>query len=140
MTTSIAPEPKRLLPDDILAAILAESHLPRFRSHNIELQSVVSDLTTRHHELLAKYFPFSNVGPRPYSPALGDAISRLQLSGLIGRVNPDYKVVLVKPAAKRYYEEFVKPSLSTDQTAELAKIGQEFKELVLAKEKTANPA
>jgi hypothetical protein len=140
MTTSIASKPKRLLPDDILAAILATSELEQFRSHNIELQSVLCDLTSKHQDLLAKYFVFSDASPKPYSPALGDAISRLQLSGLIGRVNPDYKVILVKAAAKRYYEEIVKPNLTPNQVDELAQVGREFRDLIAANDNVAATA
>src|SRR5947209_8619567 len=86
----------KLLPDDILDALLVLAQRKRgverlaFRGHDSDLQSIFSELS-RTYGLLNNYFVFSSTGPAPFSPALNESISRLQLSGFIGRENPDYQ-------------------------------------------------
>ncbi len=97
-----------ILPDHILSAVLAlaqdQFHEKTgkdrlaFRSHDYQLQEIFSDLRKTNKYPLLDAFVFSDSGPEPYSPALNESVSRLQLSGLIGRENPDYEVVFVQPS------------------------------------------
>ena len=89
-----------LLPDDVLTAILElarqEKHPEgtlEFRGHDEDLQKVFFDLSQNPKRSLLSSFVFSDSGPRPYSPTLSDSVSKLQLAGLLGRQNPDYKVI-----------------------------------------------
>jgi hypothetical protein len=130
---TIAALSRPVLPDDILSAVLtlAARHRgdPRFtfRAHDSIMQGVFRDLTGRFESLRA-YFVFSDSGPEPYSPALNDAFARLQLAGLIGRQNPDYEYVFLRPAADEYYESELKPRLTPDLQAQLDEIAKAFAE------------
>jgi hypothetical protein len=57
-------------------------------------------------------------------------MSRLQLSGLIGRENPDYEVVFLQPAADRFYNEVVSSELDDAQRQQLTEIASQFLERV----------
>jgi len=96
------------LPDHILAAVLtlAKREMlnkqPKetrfaFHSDDSQLQEIFSELQKDYRILDA--FVFSDSGPEPYSPALEESVSSLQLSGLIGRENPEYEVVFLQPSA-----------------------------------------
>src|SRR6266700_16520 len=98
-----------ILPDHILSAVLAlaKQELVKndpsktrlaFRSHNFQFQEIFNELRQTDKYSLLDAFVFSDIGPEPYSPALNESVSRLQLSGLIGRENPDYEVVFLRPA------------------------------------------
>src|SRR5208282_2972899 len=107
-----------ILPDHILSAVLtlAKRELERnskkdrlaFRSHDFQLQDIFNGLRKTGKYSILDAFVFSDTGPEPYSPALSESVSRLQLSGLIGRENPDYEVVFLRPAADRFFDEVLK--------------------------------
>jgi hypothetical protein len=104
-----------VLPDHILAAVLtlAKRELEKssaterlaFRSHDYQLQEIFHELQQEKKYSILEPFVFSDSGPEPYSPALSESVSRLQLSGLIGRENPEYQVVFLRPAADQFYDE-----------------------------------
>ncbi len=125
-----------LLPDDILTAILAlakqSSSKERlaFRGHDYALQKVFRQLGQEYHNRLLGPFVFSDSGPEPYSPALSESISRLQLSGLVGRENPDYEVLFLRPAAERYFEQELRSRFSESEIRDLQQLAQRFWELV----------
>jgi len=130
----MAATQQALLPDHILGAVLAlaeKEHARQagserlaFRSHDFHLQDIFSDLRKQYPIL--KAFVFSESGPQPYSPILKESVSRLQLSGLIGRENPDYEVVFVRPAANLFYDEVVKESLDSSEIKQLDQIAVAF--------------
>jgi hypothetical protein len=74
-------------------------------------------------------FVFSDSGPEPYSPALSESVSRLQLSGLIGRENPDYEVVFLRDAADKFFDDVLKNEFG-DQLGQLAEIASRFLEKI----------
>jgi len=57
---------------------------------------------------------------------LNEAVSRLQLSGLIGRENPDYQVLFLHDAADRYYHMVLEKRFNDVQKNELDQVAQEF--------------
>jgi hypothetical protein len=69
---------------------------------------------------------FSDSGPEPYSPALNESVSRLQLSGLIGRENPDYEIVFLRPAADGFFDDVLRDEFDKPQVEQLTKIASEF--------------
>jgi hypothetical protein len=126
-----------ILPDHVLGAVLAlaeqqfnkqspERKRLAFRSHEYQLQGIFSDLRNTKKYSILDAFVFSNGGPEPYSPALSESVSRLQLSGLIGRENPDYRVVFVRPAADRFFNEVLKRDLAQSDLEQLTEIASEF--------------
>jgi hypothetical protein len=122
-----------LLPDDILTAILELARQAKdagrplaFRGHDEELQQVFFDLAQDDKRSLLGSFVFSKSGPRPYSPALSDSVSKLQLAGLLGRQNPDYEVVFTTPAAHGYYETVLSKRFSDEEKIQLKEIAKEF--------------
>jgi len=128
---------RAFLPDHILSAVLtlakqelgkAEQNPKRlaFRSHDFQLQEIFSELQKTKNYPILDAFVFSDDGPEPYSPALNESVSRLQLSGLIGRENPDYEVVFLRPAADRFYDEVLRTEFSDSQRRELAEIASQF--------------
>lgn len=130
----------KILPDHILAAVLAlakQQWVRRdpnhkrlaFRSHDFQLQEIFNKLRNMGEYSVLSPFVFSESGPEPYSPALNESVSRLQLSGLIGRENPDYEVVFLRDAADRFYNEILASEFDDDQRQQLAKIASEFLEL-----------
>jgi len=127
------------LPDHVLSAVLtlAERELRSkdssktrlaFRSHDFQLQEIFNQLRQSGKYSLLEPFVFSDSGPEPYSPALNESVSRLQLSGLIGRENPDYEVVFLRPAADRFFEEVLGSEFDGDQRQQLAEIASRFLE------------
>jgi len=103
------------LPDDILAAIftLAEHQAGerlRFRGHDFDLQRIFKELADQF-PVVREHFVFSSTGPFPYSPVLAESISRLQLAGLIGRENPDFEFLFLKPSAVGYFDQLISKRL-----------------------------
>jgi hypothetical protein len=118
--------------DHILAAILAlakkESGQQRlaFRGHDFELQQIFSDLTGSGRFPILRSFVFSDTGPDPYSPVLNESVCKLQLSGLIGRENPDYEVLFLRPAAERFFDEVLVKQFTEEDRRQLAEIAAQF--------------
>lgn len=126
-----------ILPDHVLSAVLvlaekefvkknSENKRFAFRSHDYQLQEIFSDLRNTNKYSILDAFVFSDSGPEPYSPALNESVSRLQLSGLIGRENPDYKVVFVQPAADRFYKEVLSKEFAQSDIKQLSDVASEF--------------
>ena len=124
-----------ILLDHVLGAVLAlaeKQHTEKnvgtkrlaFRSHDFELQEIFNDLRKTYRIL--DTFVFSDSGPEPYSPVLNESVSRLQLSGLIGRENPDYEVVFVRPAADRFFNEVLRRDLAQSDLEQLSHVASEF--------------
>jgi hypothetical protein len=126
-----------MLPDHVLSAVLvlaekefaktnSEGRRLAFRSHDYQLQEIFSDLRNTNKYSILDAFVFSDSGPEPYSPALSESVSRLQLSGLIGRENPDYRVVFVQPAADRFYKEVLSKEFTQSDIKQLSDVASEF--------------
>lgn len=120
-----------LLPDHVLSAVLAlaKKKLSKrlaFRSHDYQLQEIFSDLTGSGKYPVLNSFVFSDGGPEPFSPILNESVSRLQLSGLIGRENPDYEVVFLSSAAEEFYEKVLQQQLSPGEIGQLNEIAEQF--------------
>jgi hypothetical protein len=127
-----------VLPDHLLSAVfvLAEREHQResqqadkrlgFRSHDFQLQQIFNNLRSSREYPILDAFVFSDAGPEPYSPILNESVSRLQLSGLIGRENPDYEVVFVRPAAEKFYDEVLSKQLDADAIDQLSKVASQF--------------
>lgn len=119
-----------VLPDDILTALFViakkKSSKERlaFRGHDYQLQEIFLQLGKEYS--LLKTLVFSDSGPIPYSPILNESMSRLQLSGLVGRYNPNYEVVFLTPAAEKYYDEVLKQQFSAEDITQLEQIAQDF--------------
>jgi len=119
------------MPDDILAAILTlaerESGQDRFRfkGHDYDLQRIFKELADKF-PIVRKHFVFSSTGPLPYSPVLTESVSRLQLSGLIGRENPDFEFLFLKPSAAKYFDQEIRGRLGPANLAELQATAKEF--------------
>ena len=131
-----------ILPDHVLSAVLVlaeKEHAEKnrgqgrlsFRSHDFELQEIFHTLRKTRKYPILEAFVFSDSGPKPYSPALNESVSRLQLSGLIGRENPDYEVVFVQPAADRFFDEVLAKELEPSDIAELKEVASKFLESVI---------
>jgi hypothetical protein len=119
-----------VLPDHLLGAILLLAKRASgkerfaFRSYDFKLQHVFDKLRRNHPILNA--FVFSDTGPEPYSPALNESVSRLQLSGLIGRENPNYEVVFVLDSAEKFYEGVLGSEFAHSERIELEAVASEF--------------
>ena len=125
-----------LLPDDVLTAILElarqEASIDRlaFRGHDEDLQRIFFDLSKDPRRGLLRNFVFSKSGPRAYSPALSDSVSKLQLAGLLGRQNPDYEILFTTPSATRFFNEVLSRRFSSDDIDQLREIAREFVSMV----------
>jgi hypothetical protein len=121
-----------ILPDHILAAVLTlakkESKETRFafQSYDFQLQKVFNELQKTKKYSLLDAFVFSDSGPEPYSPVLNESVSRLQLSGLIGRENPDYEVVFLQEAADQFYNEVLSFEFGAPEIQQLTEIASQF--------------
>jgi hypothetical protein len=131
-----------ILPDHVLGAVLvlAEQQLNKqaptrkrlaFRSHDYQLQEIFGALRGTNKYPVLDAFVFSDSGPEPYSPALNESVSRLQLSGLIGRENPDYEVVFVQPAADRFFSEVLSSEFGPSDLQQLSEVASKFLEKVV---------
>src|SRR5258706_9567582 len=124
--------PSYRLPDDILTAILELLRLEKadetlaFKGHDEELQQVFFDLSKKAEFNLLRAFVFSSSGPRPYSPALSDSVSKLQLAGLLGRQNPDYEVIYTRSSAHGYYEAVLSKKFTEEEKSQLREIAKAF--------------
>jgi len=130
MTPTTTSRPS-LAPDDALSAILALATKQHgggrfaFRAHDSELQEIFSDLA-EEYDWLPKVFVFSNTGPRPFSPDLNDSIAKLQLAGLLGRENPDYQIIFLRPAAQGYFDKVLAPRLDKESVEQLERVASAF--------------
>lgn len=126
-----------VLPDHILAAVLtlakrelakSDPNLKRldFRSHDFQLQGIFHELQRDRKYPILDAFVFSDSGPEPYSPALSESVSRLQLSGLIGRENPDYEVVFLRPSADQFYDKVLSSEFGPSEIQQLTEIASQF--------------
>lgn len=121
-----------VLPDHILAAVLAiaKRELNRdrfaFRGHDFQLQEIFSELQKSKKYPILDAFVFSDSGPEPYSPVLSESVSRLQLSGLIGRENPDYEIVFLQDSADQFFNHVLRNEFSHDQLRQLDEIAAHF--------------
>ena len=121
-----------VMPDHILAAVLTlakqQSKRDRlaFRSHEFQLQEFFRKLQATKKYPILSAFVFSDTGPEPYSPALSESVSRLQLSVLIGRENPDYEVVFLRGAADKFFDHVLKKEFDKDQLKQLSGVASEF--------------
>lgn len=132
MTALSSQQPSLPQPDDALSAILTLASHQRgasqrfaFRAHDSQLQDIFRDLAEQY-DFLPKIFVFSPSGPRPYSPDLNDSIAKLQLAGLLGRENPDYQVIFLRPAAETYFEKVLAPRLGADLISRLGEVASTF--------------
>ncbi len=126
-----------ILPDHVLSAVLvlaekllrekaSKSERLAFRSHDFVFQEIFNDLRKTGNYPILSPFVFSDSGPEPYSPILNESVSRLQLSGLIGRENPDYEVVFVRPAADRFFDEVLQKDLAPSEIEQLKEVASKF--------------
>lgn len=135
-----------ILPDHILGAVLVlaekineqrgQNRLA-FRGHDFQLQEIFSDLHKSGKYRILDAFVFSDDSPGPYSPVLNESVSRLQLSGLIGRENPDYEVVFVRPAAEKFFNNVLAKELDESQINQLREVASQFLDRVTT---VCNPA
>src|SRR5260370_25517798 len=129
MTTTVTTP---ILPDHVLSGILTLAKRRKgverlaFRGHDATLQQVFDELRSERHFPLLEAFVFSDTGPVPYSPILNESVSKLQLSRLIGRENPDYEVLFLRPAAEDFYDKFLSQQLSPGHMTELVQITHPF--------------
>jgi len=136
MTAMVRDSLPDILPDDILCVVLAIAEQERggqqlrFQGHDFDLQQVFGQLS-KQYPVLRQYFVFSNAGPIPYSPSLTESVSRLQLSGLIGRENPEYEFLFVKPAAREYFERVVR-KLDGSTMGQLREVAKAFLKSIAA--------
>jgi hypothetical protein len=136
MATLTHAKPGYLSPDDLLTAILALAEKEsggepfRFRGHDSALQGIFRHLVERGGSTLLSSFVYSYSGPDPYCPALTEAVSRLQLAGLLGRENPDYEVILVRPAASKYFDHVLRHQLSEGEIEQLTQVARGFLRIV----------
>ncbi len=123
-----------VLPDDVLSAVLelARREIGKerlaFSGHDEDLQRIFSEISQDSKYDLLRLFVFSTStsGPRPYSPALSDSVSKLQLAGLLGRQNPDYEVLFTTPSATRFYDEVLSHKFSRGQIDQLREVARKF--------------
>jgi len=122
-----------VLPDHILGAILTLAKKKRspadrlaFRGHDFNLQLIFRELRQELDAPLLQRFVFSDSGPIPYSPILSESVSKLQLSGLLGRENPDYEVLFLMPAAEKFYDEVLQARFSEEEKRQLDQIADAF--------------
>ena len=107
-------EGQEIMPDDTLVALLVRAaHLSEEKGHKKEdfrfpatdskLQDIFYALSqTPEGTEVLREFVFSHKRLRPYSPLLTEVVSRLQLSGLIGRENPDFRVAFLRKGSSEY--------------------------------------
>jgi hypothetical protein len=124
--------PSYILPDDVLSAVLelARREIGKdrlaFPGHDEDLQRIFSELSQDSKYDLLRQFVFSSAGPRRYSPALSDSVSKLQLAGLLGRQNPDYEILFTTPSAIRFYDEVLSRKFSKGQIGQLREVAVKF--------------
>ncbi|MDA2934041.1 hypothetical protein MYX82_06830 [Acidobacteria bacterium AH-259-D05] len=107
-------EGQETIPDDIVAAVLVraadlcgEKEHFRFPATDSRLQDIMYALAQTGEGDFLKEFVFSDKGLKPYSPLLTEVISRLQLSGIIGRENPDFRVGFLREGAFAYVGQII---------------------------------
>jgi hypothetical protein len=139
----MTPPQSTVLPDHVLSAVLVLAKRQRagkpgadttrfaFRSHDFNFQEIFNELRLTKSYPILETFVFSEVGPEPYSPALNESVSRLQLSGLIGRENPDYEVVFTRPAADRFFDEVLSGEFTPEEMKQLENVAARFLEKVI---------
>jgi hypothetical protein len=136
MATAVCGHATEVLPDNILTAIFVLARKSsnqqelRFHGHDSALQRIFWKLSENCKSPLLEPFVFSDRGPEPYSPVLSESISRLQLSGFVGRDNPDYEVLILRPTAEKYFDRELHDRLSEEDTQELRRVADSLLKLI----------
>lgn len=145
--SSEPPDERRVFPEDVLAALLDYAARAReepggpeaeearhFKTYDFDLQEIFAELTSQY-DVLNRYFLFTTSGPEPFSPALNNALSELQLGGVIARQNPEYQVLVLKRTGHEYVEEelqgVLEEEFSDEDMAQLRQAAHDFNDRVL---------
>ena len=118
-----------ILPSDRLCAILVLAaermperdpiwNLPVFNAHDYELQRIfyrIQEPMSYRQVRDIDGFLFCPESPGPYSPALHEAITHLQVSGIISRKDSENpRAVYLNPSGKSYYDDVLRQVLTEE--------------------------
>jgi hypothetical protein len=121
----------KLLAHDVLGAVFAQARIEHgvkeFPLHNDSLQELFYRFATSgDFPIVNTFFKFSDDGPIPESPKLTEAMARLQLGGLIGRLNPSYELVVVEDTSVDYYNQVVRDRLEPADVEQIQTLAEAF--------------
>ena len=128
---------KRLIhtktPDDKVAAMfsfLKKNEIPL----DVEnIHRAFCKLKEKYPEILEE-FVFSRNDIYPFSPLLERTLFRLQNSGLISTVNPDFKRCIISDESKAYIRKSILPIFQDEEKRKLEKMGKTFEQRITMKQ------
>lgn len=119
-------------PDDIVAVMLSFLKKENIPANFKTIHSSVAILREKHPHLLNR-FTFSSTDIYPFSRLLERVFFRLQNSGMISTVNPDFKVCIISKESKNYIKKNILPIFSDDEINEIKKMSSEFEKIIFEK-------
>jgi hypothetical protein len=124
---------KRILqhktPDDVIAVMLSFLDLEQIPSSYRVIHTCVNRLKEEYPELLEE-FVFSHGDFYPFSRLLERVLFRLQNSGLINTINPDFDVCVIPIESKKYIKDNILPLFSEEEQRKLKEMSVKFQELL----------
>jgi len=100
---------------------------------NVEgIHRAFCDLKEKYPDVLEE-FVFSRNDIYPFSPLLERTLFRLQNSGLISTVNPDFKKCIISRKSKAYIRKNILPIFRDEEKRKFEKMGKSFERRILMK-------
>lgn len=98
-----------------------------FRAPEYELQKIFRHLGNKFEASPLSVFVYSNSGPEPYSPILGEALTHLIASGFVVNFSG---ITQIRPAAGKDFEAEGKSKFDNKELLELEIIAEAFLKIV----------
>lgn len=119
-----------ITPDDIIAAMFSFLDKEEFPSDIAKIHTALYNVKKQFPRLLEEFI-FSENDVYPYSPLLERVLFRLQNSGLISTVNPEFKKCIISNESKKFIKKEILPLFDKDKQKEIFNMGKLFEKLLL---------
>lgn len=114
-----------LLPTNVIEGIIAyfpEEVFPTWKPfiHEYIYQS-------RQKFSVLRLFRFDSVGGHPYSADIDDALTNMELAGLLSQKNPSFTEYLISSALREHFSHYTKLHFSSEQMGEIEELAKGLK-------------
>jgi hypothetical protein len=116
-------------PDDKVAAMFSFLKKNEIPLDTERIHRAFYRLKEKYPDILEE-FVFSRNDVYPFSALLERTLFRLQNSGLISTVNPDFKRCIISDESKTYIQEHTLPIFQDEEKHKLEEMGKMFEQLM----------
>jgi hypothetical protein len=118
-----------IAPDDIIAVMFSFFEKDKIPLDVEKIHSTICIIKKKYPRML-KEFLFSENDVYPFSRLLEKVLFRLQNSGLIRPIAPDFKTAILDETSKKYIRNNILPLFKREEQKELAEMGKLFEQLL----------